>query len=487
MIRNWTSTSNYKKIYTKLLIALLVLTLLSGCGLFGGSGTSSDDVKETKDTEIAPYNGEMSKAISNVYTAKRELALTFSGMGDEATMIRLLKELDVYHIKATFFLPGMRVAEEPDIVKEIVSRGHEIENNTLSRLDMTKLSYEQIYKEIHLSNEIIRKTTGKTPRYVRTKSGHYNDDVLLATAHNGLDSLIVYSFFLHNWQGESPEEKSQYVRKYINRGGIINIDTEEIMDVVDDIPIFVKAASDVGYEFIPLSKLMELGGEKKPLEMIKGYDAAKANLNYKDTKYNLIFRKETSKKEISLTFDDWGTDYTVNKILDILAEKEVKATFFLRAKGVEANPNLARAIIEGGHEVASHTYSHPVITKLTPEELQEEVVKAHQVITEAIQQQPTMLFRPPTGEIDDKTARIVAAAGYPNIALYDVTTFDWDSNNTADFIVKEIMEQTHNGSIILLHMLDDIHTIEALPVAIERLKKKGFTFVKMGELINLKE
>ncbi|MNI62845.1 Peptidoglycan-N-acetylglucosamine deacetylase [compost metagenome] len=140
-------------------------------------------------------------------------------------------------------------------------------------------------------------------------------------------------------------------------------------------------------------------------------------------------------------------------------------------------------MVEEGHEVANHSYTHPVVTSLTPEELQEDLVKAHQVITEAIQEQPVMLFRPPTGVVDDTRAKAIAAVGYPEIAMYDVTTLDWDISNSADDIVNKIMEKTENGSVILLHMLDDIHTIEALPRVLEGLKKKGFTFVKMSELI----
>ncbi|WP_239614045.1 polysaccharide deacetylase family protein [Cohnella mopanensis] len=473
----------------KIVIFALILAGLTGCNFFGGTGKSTGQSSATNEPRKpnVEFNGEMSKVIPNVYTARKELSLTFNGLGDKKTILALLDELDNYHIKATFFVPGMRVAEEPDLVKEIVARGHEIENNTLNRLDMTKLSYEQMVDEIGLSNDVIKKNTGITPKYVRTRSGDYNDNVRLAAAYNGMDAVVVYSMFLHNWQQESDDEKELYVRKYINRGGIITVDTEENNNVVESIPILARAAAEVGYGFIPLSQLIEHGGIRKPYTEIKGYDAVKINPNYKDAKYNLIYDKETDKKEIALTFDDWGTDYTITKILDILAEHDVKATFFLRAKGVEANPNLARAMIEGGHDVANHSYTHPVVTTLSAEALQEDVVKAHQVITEAIQQQPTMLFRPPTGEIDDQTAKVIAAIGYPDIALYDVTTFDWDSKNSAEDIVNSIMKQTENGSVILLHMLDDIHTIEALPTAIERLKEKGFTFVKMADLIGLKK
>ncbi|MOA00520.1 Peptidoglycan-N-acetylglucosamine deacetylase [compost metagenome] len=232
---------------------------------------------------------------------------------------------------------------------------------------------------------------------------------------------------------------------------------------------------------------MKNGGERKPLEQIPGYDAAKINPQFEAAKYELIYKAYTNKKVVALTFDDWGSDKTVTQILDILDEYDVVATFFLRAQGVETNPNLARAMIEGGHDVANHTYSHPVVTTISTEELQKEVLKAHQVITEAIQEQPVMLFRPPTGVIDDEQARAIAAAGYPDIAMYDVTTLDWDMSNSADDIVNGVLTKSQPGSVILLHMLDDIHTVEALPRVLEEMKGRGFTFVKMADMIHDQE
>ena len=467
-----------------LFIAMLS-ALATGCGMFG---EETDEQKPSPEASvIEKYSGPMSKVLPFVYTAKKELSLTFNGMSDDVTMDKLLDELDKYGITATFFLPGMRVAEEPDIAKKIIARGHEIENNTLNRLDMSKLDYGQVDKEIRLSNEIIERETGIVPRYVRTRSGDYTDDIRLAAAHNEMEAVVVYSLFLHNWQAESDQEKELYIRKYITRGGIISIDVEENSSLIEDIAFAAQAAEEVGYSFIPLGRLIADGGERKPLEQIEGYDAVRVNPDYENAKYNLIYNVVTDEKKIALTFDDWGTDYTVTKILDTLARFNIKATFFLRAKGTEGNPNLARAMIEEGHDVANHTYTHPVITTLTPEQLQKDVVKAHQVITEAIQQKPTMLFRPPTGEIDDKSAKIVSAIGFPNIALYDVTTFDWDASNSAKDIVNKVMEKTDKGSVILLHMLDDIHTVEALPTVIERLQKSGFTFVKMADLIGLQQ
>ncbi|TQR30147.1 polysaccharide deacetylase family protein [Brevibacillus brevis] len=463
---------------------LMTVVLVSGCSMFASKNESTERQKTEKKQTITRYTGEKSKVLPYVYTGRKELALTFNGMGDDKMMKSLLEQLDAHKIKATFFLPGMRVAEEPSIAKDILARGHEIQNNTLNQLDMSKLSYEQIYREIQLSNEVIKRETGISPRYVRTKSGDVTDDVRLASAHLGMEAVVSYNINPKDRDLQKDAKTiGDYITRYMSRGSIISLNTDINPEVIPAIPLIAKAAADIGYQFVPLSEMVKNGGERKPLEQIPGFDAVKLNPQFENAEYEIISQVDTNKKQIALTFDDWGSDKTVTKLLDILAEHDVKATFFLRAKGVENNPNLARAMVESGHDVANHSYSHPVITTLTTEELQKDVVKAHQVITEAIQQQPVMLFRPPTGVVDDHTAKVIAATGYKVIALYDVTTLDWDNKNSAQDIVNGVMSKTKNGSVILLHMLDDIHTIEALPIVLESLKSKGYTFVKMDDMI----
>lgn len=463
----------------------LSLILLTSCGMLGSSSSPvvPAESQEQGERKIERYTGEKSRIISSVYTARKKLSLTFNGMGDAATMERLLNELDKYGIKATFFLPGMRVAEEPDIAKSIIERGHEIENNTLNHLDLTKLDYEQIYKEIQLANEVIERETGVSPKYIRTKSGDYSDDIRLAAAQLGMEGVVSYSINPKDRDMKGAKEIGEYVARYMSRGGVITLNTDINPEIVPAVGFIAEAAEEIGYRLITLDELVKNGGERKPLEEISGFDAAQLNPDYEGTPYELIYKADTKKKEIALTFDDWATDKTVTRILDILAEHDIQVTFFLRAQGVEQNPNLARAMIEEGHDVANHSYAHQVVTTLTPEQLQEDVVKAHRVITEAIQEQPLMLYRPPTGVIDHKSAEIIAAAGYPRIAMYDVTTLDWDDSNSAEDIVNGVMKQTQNGSVILLHILDGIHTAEALPTVLEQLKEKGYTFVKMKDLI----
>lgn len=475
-----------RKCLMVLAIIFILLMGLTGCSSTKeavssyGDGQNQGQQKE----EIIPYGGEKSKAVSYVYTTEKKLSLTFNGMGDEKMMDDLLTELDRHGIQATFFLPGMRVAEEPDIARKIIDQGHEIANNTLNRWDLTKLGYEEIYREIARSNAIIEAATGIPPKYIRPQGGAYNDDVLLVTAQCGLEALVNYSINPQDWDMKEAREIGDYVERYITRGGIIALNSDKNPEVIKAIPLIARAVEQVGYELVPLSQLFEGAYERRPLEAIEGYDAAKLNHDFENTPYQVIHKVKTREKEIALTFDDWGRDITVTQILDILERYNIKSTFFLKADGAEVNPNLAKAIHEAGHEIANHTYSHSVITELSAEKIQEEVVKAHRVLAEVIQAQPVMLFRPPTGAYDHRSAQIVAATGYDTIAMYDVTTFDWDINNTAEDIAGTILKKTQPGSIILLHILDDTNTVEALPMAIEALLERGYTFKILTDLLN---
>jgi len=109
-----------------LVLAVLAISMLSGCSWMGGDNTDGGTKTAEADKPVQRYTGEMSQAVSLAYTTSRNLALTFNGMADAQTMDKLLDQLDALGIKATFFLPGMRVAEEPDIARQILSRGHEI-------------------------------------------------------------------------------------------------------------------------------------------------------------------------------------------------------------------------------------------------------------------------------------------------------------------------------------------------------------------------
>ncbi len=478
--------------------SVLMLTVVAMAGLavlvwtgWLSLGTHSSEEAVSSADESVPAMGvpselsseERSLAIDTIFTSQKQMALTFNGLADMETMTSLLHELDKHDIRATFFLPGMRVAEEPDLVEKIVQAGHEIANNTLDQQDMSEWPIADIYEDLRLTNELIEREVGIQPRYVRSRSGDYTDDLRRAAEALGMEAVVGYSINPRDRDGKSAAEIGAYVDRYMRRGAVVLLHTNLNPEIVDAIAYIADAATHKGYSFVPIGQLRENGTVYKPLEEIPGFDAAQMNPDYADRTYTLIESIPNGKKEIAMTFDDWGSEDTINAVLDILDDYDLKCTFFLVGEGVEKNPNLARAILDDGHEIANHTYSHKVVTTLSPKELQEEVVKGHQALTEALQEPPLMIFRPPTGVFDDTAARIIAATGYQMIVNYDVDPMDWDAAHSAEDITNTILEQTVDGSIILLHILDDKHTIEALPNVIEGLQAEGYSFVKVTELM----
>lgn len=460
---------------------MISVITLSGCATnkMTTPEPNAEHVQQEWDSEsVSPVN-----KVNLVYTADKKLSLTFNGLPNKEKLEEVLELLDKNHIAATFFVPGQRVAVEPDLIELILAHGHEVENNTLNKTNMNSFTYNQIYNELALGKQTIEDAVQHEVKYVRTETVHYEEPVLKAAAQSKHKRYIGYSLFLTDEYIDTTFLDPKDLRIYINRGAIIAIDLERNEKISEMIDLLVPAVEEVNYQFVTIDELLAAELPKLPYNEIEGYDLAKINEVSEDQYYNVFYKGNESKKQVALTIDDWGTDYTITKMLSILEEKNIKATFFIRTNGAERNPGLARAIFEEGHEIANHTYSHPVINTITTEQLQEEVVKSHQILTEAIQQAPSMYFRPPTGMFDEATAKAVAATGYTEIALYDITTYDWLHDTTAEDIIRIITSEVSNGSIILLHMLDDIHTLEALPVVIDRLLEDGYEFVTTTEIL----
>ena len=463
---------------------LVAIFAAAGCVWTTKQTLPAQPIKTAEPTQTInpPADGEKAREISYIYTTKRAFALVFSGMAEKGKMEAILDELDKYKMKALFFFSAMRVAEEPDIAEEILQRGHEIGNEGLTETDLTKLNYNEVYESIHKCNTVIEERTGVRPQYLWNMGGKHNDNILMAAKANGLD-FVKYTIDLQSWEHKSAGEIQSYLENKITRGGVIALETEDLDLSIDTIDIIAKVSAEMQYSVQPLDYLLANSYEKKPLEEIPGWDAAKINPDYQEAQYNLVYNGLPDKKVLVLTFDDWGGDYAVTRLLDILDEYNVKATFFLRGDGVAANPNLAKAIAEDGMDVGNHTYSHPNTTEITPEEIQKEVVSCHQALTEAIQEQPSLLFRPPYGEVNDTTAKAIAATGYKDIIRYNVTTYDWDTNNKAQQITDSVKQRATNGSIVLFHLMIQLDTYKALPQIIEYYQGLGYTFMTASELV----
>ncbi|ACZ31315.1 polysaccharide deacetylase [Xylanimonas cellulosilytica DSM 15894] len=173
-------------------------------------------------------------------------------------------------------------------------------------------------------------------------------------------------------------------------------------------------------------------------------------------------------RTVHLTFDD-GPGAHTEKILDILADRGVHATFYVIGERAQRYPDTVRRILAEGHRLGNHSLTHADLTTLTPEQVAAELATTQEILTEITGVRPTA-FRPPFGAVDD-VVRAVAEAESLSIDLWDVDPEDWRGPGAA--VVRDrVLDAARPGSVVLLHVLRQ-GTVDALPQIIDRLRADG--------------
>ncbi|MFE9610107.1 polysaccharide deacetylase family protein [Streptomyces sp. NPDC006012] len=184
-------------------------------------------------------------------------------------------------------------------------------------------------------------------------------------------------------------------------------------------------------------------------------------------------------KCIALTFDAGPSEHSA-RLLDILKEKKVPATFFLLGKRhIEKYPQLVKRMAAEGHEVASHTWDHKILTSLSEQQIREELLRPSEAIERLTGQRP-VLMRPPQGRTDETVTSVCEKLGIAQV-LWSVTAKDYTTNDSA-LITQRVLDQATRDGIILLH---DIYpgTVPAVPGIIDALKERGYVFVTVPQLL----
>ena len=185
---------------------------------------------------------------------------------------------------------------------------------------------------------------------------------------------------------------------------------------------------------------------------------------------SLIWRKETKNKEIWLTFDDGPDPEITPWILSVLKEEEIKATFFLVGQQIEEFPELVGAIINDGHLIANHSYSHRNGWLTSKEKYLKDIETCQELMPN------NKLFRPPYGKITK--AQIALLKDKYKIILWDVLSWDFQQNTSPKRVQENILKNTKSGSIIVMHNNQKSYKNmqPILEETIQILKKKGFRF-----------
>ncbi|QNS08574.1 polysaccharide deacetylase family protein [Streptomyces xanthii] len=184
-------------------------------------------------------------------------------------------------------------------------------------------------------------------------------------------------------------------------------------------------------------------------------------------------------KCVALTFDA-GPSENSPRLLDILKERKVPATFFLLGKNhIAKHPELVRRMAREGHELASHTWDHKILTDLGDDEIRDELRRTDDAVEHLTGRRPT-LMRPPQGRTNDRVSALAKEEGLAQV-LWDVTCKDYATTDSA-LIRERAVSQTRRDSVILLH---DLYkgTVPAVPGIIDALKEKGYVFVTVPQLL----
>ena len=181
------------------------------------------------------------------------------------------------------------------------------------------------------------------------------------------------------------------------------------------------------------------------------------------------------KRLVALTFDDGPSAATTPALLDILAEKDVLATFFMLGMMVRNNPELAVRIEKEGHDAVSHTMYHQNLARISPEAAEADILETKEVFKGVLGHKPSFA-RPPYGIFDGRVLGIMKTPA----VLWSVDAEDW-RHRDADAIVSSVMSQIHDGAIILMH---DIYasSVEAVPKLVDAAREAGYEFVTVSEL-----
>ena len=191
---------------------------------------------------------------------------------------------------------------------------------------------------------------------------------------------------------------------------------------------------------------------------------------------------DKEKKYVYLTFDSgYEAGYT-KTILEALKKNDVSATFFITAHYLNSQPELVRQMIDEGHIVGNHTVNHKSMPTLTEEQIKKEVMEMHQAVYEKFGYEMKYI-RPPMGEYSERTLKVCNSLGYKTV-MWSFAYVDWneDKQPAEDEAKKIILDNLHNGEVILLHGTSKTNA-NILDGVLQEIKAQGYEIRSLEEFV----
>lgn len=196
-----------------------------------------------------------------------------------------------------------------------------------------------------------------------------------------------------------------------------------------------------------------------------------------------LCKGKTTRKVITLTFDDGPHPENTPQVLDVLKENNIRATFFLIGKNVEKHPEIVERMLNEGHTIANHTYSHSgQFPASSSRKVEQELAACDEAIEKVTGKRP-LLFRPPFGVTNPIIGKAARKRGYMTIG-WSIRSLDTIGSRSRQDVCDKVIDKLHPGAIILLHdRCDDAGTL--LKGIIAAGKERGYSFVSLEELLKI--
>lgn len=481
-------------------------------------------------------------------TTAQKVVLTFGGLTRKESVEDILDHLDRMGVKATFFVTELELRKHTDTVREIAARGHEL---GLGLRTGTDGDFYETCAQIERLQKNMQRLLGVRPVIARQVFGTESSTVNEAASAMGIELLgqtvsmvqtkdkeakkvedisdhLFGKFILAMGRGQIIYGRLDFLDDPTLTGGLLDwikknkVDSATYATLLDSPE--TNAENDSAYSMgavrevlgdeahrwtypVPEEKMLSsLRGEKrrKPRtgrlfrhEFSARYIGAPAVTGtsrirgFSEAEMEQMDRtgivKNVRDNTIFLTFDDWGTDASINHLLYVLRKHHAKGTFFIITWNVKNNPNLLRAIAEDGHDIASHTNRHrPMVwqtsnyggnmTPMTEEEYAEDVRLSYEELQKTVgdvmvdgKPALTHYFRPPTLAISKSGIRSIMDAGFSYIVSGYESTDDYAIPSLQAMIgaishgIYDEKGNVRKGSILIMHMTDKAkYTAEAL-------------------------
>lgn len=210
------------------------------------------------------------------------------------------------------------------------------------------------------------------------------------------------------------------------------------------------------------------------------YKEIEPKIGLEDLGAQPIYRGNPNKRMISFMVNvAWGNEY-LGPILETFARENVKATFFLDGSWLNKNAELAKQIVDAGHEISNHAYSHPDMKNLSRSEQYSQIMRTEQLLKQKIGVIGNRWFAPPSGSYNGATLQIAKEQGLQTV-LWTIDTVDW-MKPPADSIVRKIDAKLEPGALILMH--PTASSSQALPGMIASAKAKGYFIGTVSETLS---